>query len=78
MCKPCCIHYLNLGDFSLAALHNIKLSGKNGTKFIPVAYDFDYSGIVETFYAIPPSELQIESVRERLYRGLNYSPKVFK
>ena len=61
-----------------SAKSHIKLFSKNGNNFIPVAYDFDYSGIVETFYATPPIELEITSVRERLYRGLNYSPAVFK
>ena len=36
----------------------------------PVPYDFDYSGMVDTEYAIPIEELGIESVRERLYRGI--------
>jgi hypothetical protein len=35
-----------------------------------VPYDFDFSGLVEAPYAGPPVELtQIDSVRQRLYRG---------
>ena len=49
-----------------------------GKLFMPVPYDFDHSGIVETNYALPPPQLEISSVRERLYRGLNYSPAVFQ
>jgi hypothetical protein len=34
-----------------------------------VPYDFDYSGFVNTDYAVPDHNLPIESVRDRLYRG---------
>jgi hypothetical protein len=34
-----------------------------------VPYDFDYSGFVNTDYAVPDEKLAIESVRERVYRG---------
>jgi hypothetical protein len=65
-------------DWSIGALHNIKLFTQTGKLFIPVPYDFDHAGIVEAPYALPPPQLEIASVRERLYRGLNYSPNVFQ
>jgi hypothetical protein len=65
-------------DWSVAALHNIKQFVKTGKLFLAVPYDFDHAGIVETSYALPPPQLEIASVRERLYRGLNYSPSVFQ
>lgn len=65
-------------DWSLPFLHNIKLLGKEGSAPIPVPYDFDYSGIIEAKYAVPPAELEITSVRERLYRGIDYTPAVFQ
>jgi hypothetical protein len=34
-----------------------------------VPYDFDFCGMVDAPYAIPIEELNIKSVRERLYRG---------
>jgi hypothetical protein len=34
-----------------------------------IPYDFDYSGFVNTDYAIPDEKLPIQTVRERLYRG---------
>lgn len=37
---------------------------------IPVPYDFDLSGLVNTKYAAPPSHLPIRLVRTRYYRGL--------
>lgn len=57
-------------DWSIAYLHNIKLISPDSTR-VPYAipYDFDYSGIVDAPYAIPQPELEISSVRERLYRG---------
>lgn len=65
-------------DWSVPALHNIKQFTKTGKLFLPVPYDFDHAGIVETNYALPPPQLEIASVRERLYRGLNYPPSVFQ
>ena len=65
-------------DWSLPYLHNMILLFNANKRIIPVAYDFDFAGIAETNYATPPKELEIVSVRERLYRGLNYSPEVFQ
>lgn len=57
-------------DWSLRALHNMELvqDTVRGT-FLPVAYDFDFTGIVNTAYARPDPRLRIPSVRTRLYRG---------
>ncbi len=57
-------------DWSVPYLHNVKLLYKDSSA-IPTAvpYDFDHSGIVDAPYALPPEELGLESVRERLYRG---------
>lgn len=64
-------------DWSVPFLHNIKLIVKKGYSYpIPVPYDFDHSGIVEAKYARPPEQLELASVRERLYRGLTYSPEI--
>ena len=65
-------------DWSVVVLHNIKQFTKTGKLFLGVPYDFDHSGIVEANYALPPPQLEIASVRERLYRGLNYPPSVFQ
>ncbi len=59
-------------DWSVPKRHNIKLMApKNDTLARPYAipYDFDYAGIVDADYAVPSEELEIKSVRERLYRG---------
>ena len=44
---------------------------------IPVPYDFDYAGLVNTDYAIPAPDLPIKSVRERLYMGVCRSEEEF-
>ena len=54
--------------------HNTKLVIKPETvsspgAIIPVPYDFDFSGMVSAPYALPPEELPIRNVRQRLYRG---------
>lgn len=36
---------------------------------IPVPYDFDYAGVINTSYAIPSKELPIKKVRQRYYKG---------
>ncbi len=50
-------------------LHNVKLITTNSGAPIPIPYDFDYSGAINTTYSAPPDELPINSVRERLFRG---------
>jgi hypothetical protein len=57
-------------DWSMAALHNIVLYQNITTGLVwPMAYDFDWTGIVWTSYAVPDYRLPIKSVRERRYRG---------
>lgn len=71
-------HMIGNHDWSMLAgpdgecCHNGKLLGATKTAseslvFLP--YDFDYSGFVDTPYAIPPDSLSIRSVRSRYYRG---------
>lgn len=60
-------------DYSVTGRHNIKILGLkdfgvNG--YTPVPYDFDYSGLVNTYYAVPAEKLGISSVRERIFLGL--------
>jgi hypothetical protein len=61
-------------DWAVRNNHNIRLisSRADSTANKPpyaVPYDFDYSGLVNTDYAVPTPELGIENVTERLYRG---------
>ena len=56
-------------DWSMYALHNVRLVVQPTGTLLPVPYDFDFSGLVETRYAIPDPRLGIRSVRARLNRG---------
>ena len=56
-------------DWSLAALHNIRLVRQQNMNVMPVAYDLDFSGLVGTRYSTPDPRLGIRNVKERLYRG---------
>ncbi len=56
-------------DWSVAALHNIELFRRPDGDYIPVAYDFDWSGAVNARYSFPNPSLGIRTVRERLHRG---------
>jgi len=52
--------------------HNSKLLGATKearTNLTPVPYDFDYSGIVDAPYAVPPLGIPVRSVTQRYYRG---------
>jgi hypothetical protein len=55
-------------DFSFNGLHNGELVGLVGTH-LPVAYDFDFSGAVNTPYATVDPSLRARSVRQRVFRG---------
>ncbi|MDB4916521.1 MAG: hypothetical protein JWM95_4165 [Gemmatimonadetes bacterium] len=57
-------------DFSFSGQHNVELIVKpDGTQAIPIAYDFDFSGAVNTSYATTDPKVPIKRVRDRLYRG---------
>ena len=59
-------------DWSVPAYHNIKLmqsKAEPGSVPFAVPYDLNHTGFVNASYAAPPEELQLSSVRERLYRG---------
>ena len=48
--------------------HNGRLLAGAGL-YQPVPYDFDYSGLVDAPYAVPPEGFPINNVRQRNYRG---------
>ena len=56
-------------DWSIPGLHNVCLIFLPGPKYVPVPFDFDFSGLVSTSYAIPDPKIPIESILQRLYRG---------
>jgi len=61
---------MRAGPKGTECCHNARLmSAMPGAPLKPVPYDFDYSGLVDAPYAIPPEGLPINDVRERDYRG---------
>jgi hypothetical protein len=61
-------YYLGNTDWSLYSLHNIRLV-LTGDRYVPVPYDFDWSGVVFARYAKPDPRLGIPTVQDRLFRG---------
>ena len=55
-------------DFAISALHNVEMISTD-LGYVPVAYDFDFSGAVNTRYATVDPSLPIKRVRDRVYRG---------
>lgn len=45
------------------------LSATKEAPFVPVPYDFDFSGLVDADYAQPNPRYEIETVRDRYYKG---------
>jgi hypothetical protein len=58
-------------DWAIPVPHNFKLVKplEPLSRILAIPYDFDYSGMVNTVYAVPDVNLNIESVRVRVYRG---------
>ena len=60
------------GDYSITGRHNLKIiavAAPGPVGFLPVPYDFDYTGLVNTDYAVPGEDLGISTVRERYFLG---------
>lgn len=66
-------------DWSVPFRHNIRLMNRPDQIYpIAIPYDFDHAGIVDANYAVPAAQLNLGSVRERLYRGLPYPTSVLE
>ena len=65
-------------DWSVPFRHNIDLLSRDSLAApVPIPYDFDYAGIVDAPYAVPPPELGITSVKQRLFRGYTFEDSVY-
>ena len=68
-------------DWSVPGQHNCKILTRKEMdrpelgSIVP--YDFDYSGLVNAYYAIPYEPLGLKNVRERRYLGVCRSEEVF-
>ena len=65
---------MTAGPAGADCCHNARLLGAEGasgasTGLIPVPYDFDYAGLVNAPYAVPPEGIHVANVRVRRYRG---------
>ena len=57
-------------DMSMSRQHNVTVVQSHERIYYTVPYDFDYSGLVDTTYAVADTKVfGIQSVRDRLYRG---------
>lgn len=56
-------------DWSPVFFHNSVLLRTEAGDYLTVPYDFDWSGVVNARYAAPDPSLQIQNVRQRIYRG---------
>lgn len=68
-------------DYSAPFFHNFTLVRTEDAHYLPVAYDFDFSGAVNARYASPDPQLDIRNVRQRVYRGfcrpnVDYAPVI--
>ncbi len=63
-------YFIGNSDWSIVMLRNLKLIKPNdGSRFLLVPYDFDFSGVVNARYAQPDGTLPISSVRHRIMLG---------
>jgi hypothetical protein len=63
---------MSRGPEGKGCCHNNRLISPTGTAgpYTPVPYDFDFSGLVDAPYAVPPNTMQdLANVRVRRYRG---------
>ena len=69
-------------DWELPTMHNIIImtspSTTNPGLGLVIPYDFDYSGLINAYYAIPFPGLSIKSVTERYYLGICRDADVLK
>jgi hypothetical protein len=63
-------------DWYIPTRHNLEFIGVPDHKLlIAVPFDFDYSGLVSTSYAIPHETLKLPSVEMRYYQGWCQTPE---
>ena len=56
-------------DWSMLQFHNAEVLWNSELVYVPVPYDFDWTGFVSARYARPDERLGIRNVRQRVYRG---------
>ena len=56
-------------DWSMVQFHNAEVVQNSRGVYVPVPYDFDWTGFVSAPYARPNERLGLRNVRQRIYRG---------
>jgi hypothetical protein len=56
-------------DWWIHKRHNVDIVALQNGDLIPVPFDFDYAGIINTPYAVPSSMLPIAQVSDRFFKG---------
>jgi hypothetical protein len=57
-------------DWYVNTRHNIDVYlDKSNGDILPVAFDFDFAGVINTMYAQPSKEIPIKRVTQRYYKG---------
>ena len=65
-------------DWHVGSLHNLKLLKiSDRPRITPIPYDFDYSGLVNTNYAVVHESIPIKSVRTRYFMGEKVKEDIF-
>ena len=68
-------------DWSVPGQHNVKIlqpkMHADPQLGIAVPYDFDLTGVVNADYAVPPPNVPIETIRQRLFWGLCRTREVY-
>lgn len=62
-------------DWSAHGSHNVRLiKSKDYPLPLPIAYDFDYAGLVDAPYAIHGEGIDLEEITDRMYLGMCRAP----
>jgi hypothetical protein len=62
-------YFIGGTDWSLTSLHNVRIVQRDDMSYLPLAYDFDWTGMVQAVYARPDPRLRVSRTRDRLFRG---------
>jgi hypothetical protein len=62
-------YFIGNTDFSISGLHNVELLSQLDGTVIPIPFDYDFAGAINTRYATTDPSLTINRVRDRLFRG---------
>ena len=62
-------YFIGNTDWLLPTCKNCEIISLENGEMIPIAYDFDFSGMVSTSYATQNSALPVQSIKDRYFLG---------